>query len=87
MRQIWLAISRHLCLRDKLGFWGWLKRLLKTPSQPNPAIPTVLRGNLTQSDGDVVLSTCERSEAILPVSLRTPEGCVAISGDCGACSE
>jgi hypothetical protein len=46
-----------LYFRDICDFWGWLKRLLKIPSQPNPGIPIVLRGDLTQSDGDAVLST------------------------------
>jgi len=34
-----------------------------------------------------MLYCCERSEAISLVSMQTPKGYVAISGDCGACSE
>jgi hypothetical protein len=50
-------IDESIYSRDKCGFWGWLKRLLKIPTQPNPGIPAVLRGYLAQSDGDAVLST------------------------------
>ncbi len=28
-------VSKHLCFRDKLGFWGWLKRpFLKAYMKP-----------------------------------------------------
>jgi hypothetical protein len=37
---------------------------IEAPTQTFPINPPVSRGNLTQSDGDVVLSACERSEAI-----------------------
>ncbi len=32
------AMPLEASLFYKLGFWGWLKRPLKIPTQPNPAI-------------------------------------------------
>ncbi len=41
----------HPYFRDKLGFWEWFC------DTEDLAITNVLRGNLIQSGGDVVLST------------------------------
>ena len=60
--ELWGRLNMHrhaYSLYDKLGFWGWLKRPLKPTHTTNPI---VLRGDLAESDGDVVLSTTLLSE-------------------------